>query len=38
MWMFYTGASPIFRLALLFLVGGVVTGGIVVAFLWLRKP
>jgi hypothetical protein len=37
MWMFYTGASPILRLALLFLLCGGLVGGIVVLTLWLRK-
>jgi hypothetical protein len=38
MWIFYTGVSPILGLALLFLLCGLVTGGIVIVFLWLRKP
>jgi hypothetical protein len=37
MWIFYTGADPILRAAVLFVVCGVVVGAAVWLFLWLRK-
>ena len=37
MWIFYTGANPVLRLALVFLLGGALTGAIVWTILRLRK-
>jgi hypothetical protein len=37
MWIFYTGANPIVRMAVLFLLCGVVTAALVLLVLWFRK-